>query len=76
MASRHNNWRIRINNIKWYHEDGYLWYVDISDGMSTYIYSSAMFIYFYYIYLLTKKDIMNINIIGMLTLSHCIDMKW
>ena len=46
-----------------------------SYGMSTFIYSSAIFIYSYYIYLLTKKDITNINIIGMLTWSCCIDMK-
>ena len=61
--------------IKYYHENGYVWYVDIGVGMSTFIHSFAIFIYSYYIYLLTKKDIMNINIIGMLTWSCCINMK-
>ena len=65
MVCRHNHWSNRIDNIKWYHEDGYLWYVDISDGMSmmvcqhsygmsTSIYSSATFIYFY---ILTIDDV-------------------
>ena len=35
MVYRHNQWSIRINNTKWYHEDEYLWYIDISDCMST-----------------------------------------
>ena len=75
MVCRHNNWSITINNIKWFYEDGYLWYLDISDGMSmmacqhiysmsTASYSSVIFIYFY---ILTVDD-------GMPTLSWYADI--